>query len=70
MRMVLSQLKRTVLRPPLPKTLMRSDLLLERFALLVWKVIYFLLSQKTHCQSGGTELEGHEHSVQLLEEGR
>ena len=24
---------------------------------------------ETHCQSGGTELEGHEHTVQLLETG-
>ena len=35
--------KQIVLCPPLPNILMRSDLLLERLALLVLKAIYFLL---------------------------
>ena len=48
---------------------MRNDLLLERFALLVLKAIHFFAVMETNCQSGETELEGHEHTVQLLEKG-
>ena len=69
MRMMLSQLKQIVLCPPLPKTLMRSDLLLERFALLVFEGHPLSAVTETRCQSGETELEGHEHTVQLLEKG-
>ena len=48
---------------------MRSDLLLERFALLVFEGHPLSAVTETHCQSGETELEGHEHTVQLLEKG-
>ena len=43
-RMMLSQLKPIVPCPLLSNTLMRNDLLLDRFALLIVKAIHFLLS--------------------------
>ena len=68
MRMMLSQLKQIVPCSPLPKTLMRSDLLLERFCSFGFEGDP-LSAQKHIVNLCGTELEGHEHTVQLLEKG-
>ena len=53
--MMLLQLKQIVPCPPLPRILMRNDLLLERFTLLVLKATHFLLPTK---QSDEIKLEG------------
>ena len=45
-RMMILQLKQIVSCPPLPKILLRNDLLSERFALLLLKVIHFLVPWK------------------------
>ena len=46
---------------------MRSDLLLERLALLGFEGDLFLVAMETSCQTGASEIGGHEHTVQLLE---
>ena len=68
-RMMILQLKQIVSCPPLPNILMRNDLLLERFALLVLKVIPLSAAMETTGQIDKIEFEGHEHIVQLLEKG-
>ena len=64
---MLSRFKQTVLCPLLPKNWMRSDMLLERLALLLLKAIYFLLQWRRVVNLVRPSFGIHEHTVQLLE---